>query len=85
MPTCVPFGAFPPRRAAADKPSRATSARAASLLGGNAPNGKHVGTSIMSHPLKTQPNLETIAIWEMGVIHLIKTLFHRWLFPSPEG
>jgi len=33
MPTCVPFGAFLPRRAAADKPSRATSARAASLLG----------------------------------------------------
>ncbi len=33
MPTCVPFGAFPPRRAAADKLSRATSARAAALLG----------------------------------------------------
>ena len=33
MPTCFPFGAFPPRRAAADKLSRATSARAASLLG----------------------------------------------------
>ena len=33
VPTCVPFGAFPPRRAAADKLSRATSVQAAALLG----------------------------------------------------
>jgi len=52
MPTCVPFGAFPPRSDAARADVALDSISAAALLGGNAPNGTHVGTTIMSQPLK---------------------------------
>ena len=59
VPTCFPFGAFPPRSDAARADVALDGLSAAALLGGNAPNGTHVGIAILSQ-YEIQPNLESI-------------------------